>query len=107
MRRRLPEVALSGARALVTSTPAKMAAVSEMPGSRSASTSGGRWFRCRYTWSLLGPQPRPSRISSVMLRDTTSREARSLAVGAYLRNAPGLRPAPQAPEEALLALQLR
>lgn len=72
-------------RALVTSTPAKMAAVSEIPGRRSASTSGGRWLRCRYTWSLCGPTPRPSRISIVMLRDTTSRDARSLAVGAYLR----------------------
>ena len=69
---------------LVTSTPAKMAAVSEMPGRRSASSSGGRWFRCRYTWSFSGPHPRPSRISIVMLRDTTSRDARSFAVGAYL-----------------------
>lgn len=69
---------------LVTSTPAKMAAVSEMPGKRSARSSGGRWLRCRYTWSFSGPHPRPSRISSVMLRDTTSRDARSLAVGAYL-----------------------
>lgn len=70
--------------ALVTSTPAKMAAVSEMPGRRSASSSGGRWLRCRYTWSFSGPHPRPSRISIVMLRDTTSRDARSFAVGAYL-----------------------
>lgn len=35
-------------------------------------------------WSFSGPHPRPSRISIVMLRDTTSREARSLADGAYL-----------------------
>ena len=67
---------------MVTSTPAKMAAVSEMPGRRSASTSGGRWSRCRCSHSALGPQPRPSRISMVMARDTTSRDARSLAEGA-------------------------
>ena len=36
-------------------------------------------------WSFSGPTPRPSRISMVMERDTTSLEARSLAVGAYLR----------------------
>lgn len=35
-------------------------------------------------WSFSGPTPRPSRISMVMERDTTSRDARSLAVGAYL-----------------------
>ena len=35
-------------------------------------------------WSLFGPQPRPALISSVFERDTTSREARSFAVGAYL-----------------------
>ena len=70
----------------VTSTPAKMAAVSEMPGNRSASVSGGKWFRCRLMWSFSGPTPRPSRISMVMLRDTTSRDARSSAVGAYLQS---------------------
>lgn len=35
-------------------------------------------------WSFSGPQPRPSRISRVIDRDTTSRDARSLAEGAYL-----------------------
>ena len=35
-------------------------------------------------WSLFGPTPRPSMISTVIERETTSREARSLAVGAYL-----------------------
>ena len=34
-------------------------------------------------WSLFGPTPRPALISSVIERLTTSREARSLAVGAY------------------------
>lgn len=43
---------------------------------------GGRWSRCRKMWSFSFPTPRPSRISIVMARDTTSREARSLAVGA-------------------------
>jgi hypothetical protein len=38
----------------------------------------GRWFRCRWMWSLFLPTPRPSRISIVMQRETTSREARSL-----------------------------
>ena len=33
-------------------------------------------------WSLFLPTPRPSRISMVIERDTTSREARSLADGA-------------------------
>lgn len=37
---------------------------------------------CSRTFS--GPTPRPSLISMVMERDTTSREAKSLAVGAYL-----------------------
>lgn len=37
-------------------------------------------FKKRYS-----PTPRPSRISIVMERDTTSRDARSLAVGAYLQ----------------------
>ena len=32
-------------------------------------------------WSFSGPTPRPSRISIVMARETTSREARSLACG--------------------------
>ena len=36
-----------GERSLVTSTPAKILAVSEMPGRRSASVSGGRWSKCR------------------------------------------------------------
>jgi hypothetical protein len=31
---------------------------------------------------LVGPQPRPSLISVAMARETTSREARSLAFGA-------------------------
>jgi hypothetical protein len=35
-------------------------------------------------WSFSGPHPRPSLISMVIDRLTTSREARSLAVGAYL-----------------------
>ena len=70
----------------VTSTPAKMAAVSLMPGRRSASSSGGRWLRCRWMWSPSGPHPRPSLISMVIDRDTTSRDARSFAVGAYLHN---------------------
>ena len=43
---------------------------------------GSRWSRCRSMWSFSGPTPRPSRISMVMARLTTSREARSLAVGA-------------------------
>ena len=42
---------------MVTSTPAKIMAVSEMPGRRTASCSGGRWCSCRYTWSFSGPQP--------------------------------------------------
>ena len=54
----------------------------EMPGSRSCRTAGSRWSRCRKMWSLFLPTPRPSRISSVMQRETTSREARSLADGA-------------------------
>ena len=70
----------------VTSTPAKIAAVSLMPGRRSASSSGGRWLRCRWMWSPSGPHPRPSLISMVIDRDTTSRDARSFAVGAYLQN---------------------
>ncbi len=36
------------------------------------------------TCERILPTPRPSRISMVMDRETTSREARSLAVGAYL-----------------------
>lgn len=102
--------------------PAKMAAVSEIPGRRSLSTcagapcqrldsdaggggrarrrtSAGRWSRWRWMYSPLGPQPRPSRISIVIDRDTTSRDARSLAVGAYRSMnrspAPRPRPAPQ------------
>jgi hypothetical protein len=42
----------------------------------SSSSSASRTFS--------GPTPRPSLISMVMARDTTSRDARSLAVGAYL-----------------------
>lgn len=42
---------------LVTSTPAKIMAVSEMPGSLVASCWGGRWWSCRYTWSFSGPTP--------------------------------------------------
>ena len=38
-----------------------------------------------YKLTLLGPTPLPSRISMVMERDTTSLEARSFAVGAYLK----------------------
>ena len=41
----------------VTSTPAKIMAVSEMPGSLDLSTSAGRWWSCRYTWSFSGPTP--------------------------------------------------
>ena len=36
-------------------------------------------------WSFSGPTPLPSRISMVMDLDTTSRDAKSLAVGAYLQ----------------------
>ena len=36
--------------------------------------------------TFSGPQPRPSRISMVMDRDTTSRDAKSFADGAYLRS---------------------
>lgn len=42
---------------LVTSTPAKIMAVSEIPGSLVASCCGGRWWSCRYTWSFSGPTP--------------------------------------------------
>jgi hypothetical protein len=35
-------------------------------------------------WSFFLPTPRPSRISMVIARETTSREARSLAEGANL-----------------------
>lgn len=35
-------------------------------------------------WSFFAPTPRPSWISIVIDRDTTSREARSFADGAYL-----------------------
>ena len=35
-------------------------------------------------WSPSGPHPLPSLISIVMDRDTTSRDAKSFAVGAYL-----------------------
>lgn len=43
---------------------------------------GSRWVRSRWMWSLCSPTPRPSRISMVIERETTSREARSLAFGA-------------------------
>jgi hypothetical protein len=56
--------------------------ISRMPGRRFMMVSGGRWVMSSSTWSLFGPQPRPSLISVVMARDTTSREARSLAFGA-------------------------
>ena len=46
-----------------------------------ANTFGSRWSRCRRRWSFFGPTPRPSRISIVIARETTSREARSLARG--------------------------
>ncbi len=39
------------------------------------------------TRTFSGPQPRPSRISIVIDRETTSRDARSFADGAYLRSA--------------------
>lgn len=42
---------------LVTSTPAKIMAVSEIPGSLVANCWGGRWCSCRYTWSFSGPTP--------------------------------------------------
>lgn len=38
----------------------------------------------KWMWSLLGPTPLPSLISMVIDRDTTSREAKSFADGAYL-----------------------
>ncbi len=44
--------------------------------------------RCMGTFS--GPQPRPSRISIVIERDTTSLDARSFADGAYLRVTKGV-----------------
>ena len=40
---------------------------------------------------MSGPTPRPSLISIVMDRETTSREARSFAVGAYLAAGRGCR----------------
>ncbi|KAH3897262.1 hypothetical protein DPMN_021449 [Dreissena polymorpha] len=41
----------------VTSTPAKIIAVSEIPGRRVLRTSAGRWESWRYTWSFKGPTP--------------------------------------------------
>jgi hypothetical protein len=55
-------------------------------GHRQASQSEGSVLQILpslHTFS--GPTPRPSLISIVMARDTTSRDARSLAVGAYLQ----------------------
>ncbi len=54
-------------------------------------------------WSPAGPQPRPSRISIVIARETTSRDARSFADGAYrsMKRSPSLLvrypPSPRAP----------
>src|SRR5215469_13749704 len=58
-----------------------------MPGSRSCSTFGSRWSRCRKMWSFFGPTPRPSRISIVIARLTMSRGARSFTVGVALHEA--------------------
>ena len=65
----------------VTSTPAKMRAVSAMPGRRSWITFGSRCSTCSSMWSLFG-RAAASRISMVIERLTTSRDARSLADGA-------------------------
>ena len=37
-------------------------------------TSGDRWDKSSKAWSFCGPTPRPSRISIVIERDTTSRD---------------------------------
>ena len=67
---------------MIGSTPANWMAISRMPGSRFMMVAGSRWVMSSSTKSLFGPQPRPSLISVTMARDTTSREARSLALGA-------------------------
>ena len=41
----------------VTSTPAKIMAVSEIPGKRVRSVSAGKCESWRYTWSFSGPTP--------------------------------------------------
>src|SRR5438094_853116 len=38
-------------------------------GRRSAKIFGSRWEKFRWMWSFFGPQPRPSRISVVIVRD--------------------------------------
>ncbi len=76
------QLATMGAGLLATSIPAEIFAVSELPGKRSVSVSRGRWSSCNKMWSLQGPTPRPSRISTVMARHTTTLDARPLASGA-------------------------
>ena len=76
------QLATMGAGMLATSIPAEIFAISELPGKRSVRVSRGRWSRCNKMWSLQGPTPRPSRISTVMARHTTTLDARPLASGA-------------------------
>lgn len=85
---------MTGEGSLVTSTPAKTQADSEIPGSLSWSRAAGRCSKCKWIWSFLGPTleikeyfwiyPLPSKISLTMALETTSLEAKSFAVGAYL-----------------------
>jgi hypothetical protein len=65
----------------IGSTPAKAIASSRICGSRSMIFSRPRWRRSSRTDPLI---PRPSRISVASDRDTTSREASSSLLGAYL-----------------------
>jgi hypothetical protein len=52
-------VGRTGIGSFVTSTPAKIEAVSEMPGRRSCSSSAGKWSRCRNRWSFFLPSHVP------------------------------------------------
>ena len=76
------EVVYFKARATVLATGGARES-SRMPGRRDSRTSLPRWSSFSFACGPHGPsQPRPSRISIMMERATTSRPARSLAFGA-------------------------
>ena len=75
-------VGTTGIGSRIGSTLENVIAISRIDGSRFMMVSAPRWSSFSSTWSLFGPQPRPSLISWSIERDTKSRGARSFRVGA-------------------------
>ena len=54
-----------GSKSVPLASQRQAPSVPEMPGKRTAKTSGGKWPKSKWMWPLCGQTPQPSRISKV------------------------------------------